>query len=111
MFARLYYDGVKRNALLSLALAALTLPSLAQDRPQNYTVTPTALGAVKVCAWNMEWFPSGTKEPKPANEEAKRVDSAARFLKWQNADIVLMEEMRDAATCMEAVIEALRTHP
>ena len=95
---------MKRPSLTALAAALLlAVPALAQDRPQNYTVTPTAPGAVKVCAWNMEWFPSGTKEPKPAKEEAQRIDSAARFLKWQNADIVLMEEMRDAAVCSNLV--------
>ena len=92
------------NALAALVLAAtLAAPAFAQDRPSNYTVTPTAPGAVKVCAWNMEWFPAGTIEPKPAKEEAERIDAAARFLRWQNADIVMMEEMRDAATCSNLV--------
>ena len=95
---------MKRSFLTALAAALLiAVLALAQERPKNYAVTPTAPGAVKVCAWNMEWFPSGTKEPKPAKEEAQRIDSAARFLKWQNADIVLLEEMRDAATCSNLV--------
>lgn len=93
---------MKRTALFALALS-LVVPARAQDRPSNYTVTPTAPGAVKVCAWNMEWFPSGTREPKPAKEEAERIDSAARFLRWQNADIVMLEEMRDADTCSNLV--------
>lgn len=92
------------NALAAIILAAtLVAPAFAQDRPSNYTVTPTAPGALKVCAWNMEWFPSGTMEPKPAKEEAARIDSAARFLRWQNADIVMLEEMRDAETCTNLI--------
>ena len=96
---------MKRTALAALAVAA-ALPVLAKDRPSDFTVTPTAPGAVKVCSWNMEWFPSGKPEPKPAKEEAERIDSAARFLKWQNSDIVLLQEMRDAATCSNLVANA-----
>lgn len=66
-----------------------------------------ATNEVRISAWNMKWFPSGypiTEEKKPnLKQETKRIDSAARFIRWQNPDIALLEEMRDRATC-EALI-------
>lgn len=59
---------------------------------------------VRVAAWNMKWFPSGFPITDPSQRnpqnEYKRVDSAARFIAWQKADIVLLEEIRDDETCM-----------
>ena len=62
---------------------------------------------VRISAWNMKWFPSGypiteDKAPNP-KQEAKRISSAARFIRWQQTDVALLEEMRDLATC-EALI-------
>ena len=51
----------------------------------------------------MCWFPSGSMEKKPRKEEAQRIDSAARFVKWWGADVVMFQEMRDAATCSNLV--------
>ena len=47
-----------------------------------------------ICVLNLEALPK---------EEAKRIDSCARFLKWWGVDVVLMQEMRDAATCSNLV--------
>ncbi len=51
---------------------------------------------IKVCTWNMRWFPSGSPVQKPAKDEFKRTDSAARFLNWQKVDIVMLQEVRSA---------------
>ncbi|MBQ2282299.1 MAG: endonuclease/exonuclease/phosphatase family protein [Kiritimatiellae bacterium] len=51
---------------------------------------------VKVCTWNMRWFPSGSPVVKPAKDEYKRSESAARFLNWQKVDIVMLQEVRSA---------------
>ena len=87
---------MKAPRIASVFLAVCASIAFGQDRPKNYTVTPTPAGAVKLASWNMRWFPSGTKEPKPKKEEARRIDSAARFIAWQNLDVVVMQEMRDA---------------
>jgi endonuclease/exonuclease/phosphatase family metal-dependent hydrolase len=52
--------------------------------------------AVKICTWNMRWFPSGSPVQKPAKDEFKRTDSAARFLNWQKVDVVMLQEVRSA---------------
>ena len=51
---------------------------------------------VKICTWNMRWFPSGSPVKKPAKDEYKRTDSAARFLNWQKVDVVMLQEVRSA---------------
>ena len=96
---------MKRIPILPLVLS-LAFPAFAQERPASYRVAPTEPGAVKIYAWNMQWFPSGAPEPKSPKDEADRIDSAARVLAWQNADIVMLEEMRDRKTC-----EALVSRP
>ena len=92
--------------LLSVLLILSTVLACAQDRPKKYRVQPKEPGEVRVGAWNMKWFPSGSKEPKPAREENKRLNSAARFLRWQMMDVVMFEEMRSAEVCSNLVKNA-----
>ena len=87
---------MKAPRIASACLAVFASIAFGQDRPKNYTVTPTPPGAVKVASWNMRWFPSGTKDKKPVKEERARNSSAARFIAWQNLDVVLLQEMRNA---------------
>ena len=93
---------MNRIPLAALAIW-LAVPALAQDRPQNYSVQPKEPEEVRVGAWNMKWFPSGSKTPKPAKDETRRIGSAARFLRWQMMDVVMFEEMRSAEVCSNLV--------
>lgn len=88
---------------LSVLLVFATVLAFGQDRPKNYKVQPKEPGEVRIGAWNMKWFPSGSKDPKPAREENKRLGSAARFLRWQLMDVVMFEEMRSAEVCSNLV--------
>lgn len=58
---------------------------------------------VRVTAWNMKWFPSGRPILKDEDcnpkQEYKRIDSAARFIAWQQADVVMLEEVRNREVC------------
>ena len=58
-----------------------------------------ARDGVRIASWNMKWFPVGypvleEKDRKP-EREGKRIAHAASFIAWQQADVVLLEEMRD----------------
>lgn len=58
---------------------------------------------VRIAAWNMKWFPAGhpvllDKDRRPQSE-FKRIDSAARFIAWQQADLVMLEEVRNRDAC------------
>ena len=53
-----------------------------------------------VASWNMEWFPSGYVEPRPARDEARRIREAARAFRRQGVpDVLLAQEIRDVPTC------------
>ena len=93
-----------RAPLLAAFLATAGL-AYGQGRPQNISPPEKPTGAVALASWNMRWFPSGKSTPSPAKEEAKTVDSAARFLRWWGADIVMLQEVRDAATCSNLVAQ------
>ena len=53
-----------------------------------------------VASWNMEWFPSGYSEVRPAKDEERRIRAAARAFRRQGVpDVLLAQEIRDAETC------------
>ena len=55
---------------------------------------------LSVESWNMEWFPSGYVEPQAPAVEARRIETAARaILRSGVPDVLLVQEIRDAATC------------
>ena len=59
--------------------------------------------SVRIAAWNMKWFPMGRPVLEDGDrdfkQEWKRIDSAARFIAWQKADLVMLEEVRDREVC------------
>lgn len=59
-----------------------------------------AANRVTFASWNMEWFPSGWPEPRPEADEAERIREAAAGLRREGVpDVLLVQEVRDAATC------------
>lgn len=88
------------------AIAALALSSCRIGEHQPGASASDAREGVRIASWNMKWFPVGypvleSKDRNPARE-LKRISHAASFIAWQQADIVLLEEMRDleAATML-----------
>ena len=61
---------------------------------------PAAEGVATFATWNMEWFPSGWPEPRPEKDEALRIRKAAAALRARGVpDVLLVQEVRDEATC------------
>lgn len=61
---------------------------------------PAAEGVATFATWNMEWFPSGWPEPRPKKDEALRIRKAAAALRSRGVpDVLLVQEVRDEATC------------
>ena len=64
------------------------------------TGAPGAEGVTTFATWNMEWFPSGWPEPRPEGDERKRIRDAAAALRARGVpDVLLVQEVRDEATC------------
>ena len=92
--------GVGHNAVGGAAEAA--------PEADGARTAPESGDGVRIAAWNMKWFPSGhpvlRDEDRNARQEYKRIDSAARFIAWQRADVVMLEEVRNREVC-EALCE------
>ena len=71
---------------LVAALLAVTAPVL-------------AAAPIRVTTWNLQWFPNGSPKEKTAEEQARRVAAAADVLRPLNADIILLQEVKDYDAC------------
>ncbi|MGA4578031.1 endonuclease/exonuclease/phosphatase family protein [Limisphaera sp. VF-2] len=61
-------------------------------------------GIVKVLTWNLEWLPSGVRSGRASLEvEQAMVASVAPLLKALNADILVLQEVRDLKACQDLV--------
>ena len=65
-----------------------------------------AADGVRVASWNLKWFPAGhpVKDiaARTANDvkyESYRINTTARFIRRQNADVVMLEEVRSRSVC------------
>ncbi len=84
------------NYLLRVFLLCLTLVS-AND---GYSA-----GTLRVASWNMKWFPSGTTTALPTETEAARIRDAGAVLAHVDADVIVLQEIRDLNTA-EALAKA-----
>lgn len=62
-----------------------------------------AADGVRIAAWNMKWFPAGfpvtnlsLRSASDVKFESYRINTAARFIRRQEADLVMLEEIRSA---------------
>jgi endonuclease/exonuclease/phosphatase family metal-dependent hydrolase len=54
---------------------------------------------ITVATWNLKWFPSGTPLRATEEEETERIHEAVAVFKPISADIIVLQEVRDFATC------------
>ncbi len=54
---------------------------------------------VRVTTWNLEWFPNGSAHDATPEVQAQRIAAAADVLRPINADIILLQEVRDYDAC------------
>ena len=74
-----------------------------------FFIAPVAFGGeLRVATWNMEWFPSRSSSGHATSEiEEKNIASAASVIEQLNADILVLEEIRDSKTC-QALADAAK---
>jgi len=78
------------RALLAL-LASLVVALALGESPE-----PTK---VRITTWNLEWFPNGSAHDATPEVQAQRIAAAADVLRPINADIILLQEVRDYEAC------------
>ena len=54
---------------------------------------------IRVTTWNLEWFPNGSAHDATPQLQAQRIAAAADVLRPINADIILLQEVRDYEAC------------
>jgi hypothetical protein len=54
---------------------------------------------VRVTTWNLEWFPSGSAHDATPEVQGQRIAAAADVLRPIDADIILLQEVRDYEAC------------
>ena len=54
---------------------------------------------VRITTWNLEWFPNGSAHDATPEVQAQRIGAAADVLRPINADIILLQEVRDYEAC------------
>jgi endonuclease/exonuclease/phosphatase family metal-dependent hydrolase len=54
---------------------------------------------IRVTTWNLEWFPNGSAHDAKPEVQAQRIAAAADVLRPIDADIILLQEVRDYEAC------------
>jgi hypothetical protein len=54
---------------------------------------------VRITTWNLEWFPNGSAREATPEKQAQHIEAAANALRPLNADILVLQEMRDYDAC------------
>lgn len=89
-----------RRAIIFAALVATSL--LWEALPTSGARQSPPARTFEVASWNMLWFPSGYSEPQPAGDKARRLASAARFIREHRVpDIFFAQEICGMDICRE----------
>jgi endonuclease/exonuclease/phosphatase (EEP) superfamily protein YafD len=76
--------------IVLVALLAISGSSSAQTSSPSVTSPPT----VRLAFWNIQWFPGRHPNASLASERSQ-IASVHRDMRWINADVIGMEEVRD----------------
>jgi endonuclease/exonuclease/phosphatase family metal-dependent hydrolase len=90
-----------RRVTLILALCALFTGCGEQGKPAQESATQA--GDLRITAWNLQWFPGKTPSGGSAEEQAAHVSAVISELKAIDADILLLQEIREPAALQEII--------
>ena len=106
---------VKRLTLALIAgLCALFAGCGEQEKPQQKVTLPVAVvqepavqdSGLRIAAWNLQWFPGKTPSGEAATERTTHISAVISELKVIDADILLLQEIRDPAG-LQVIISAM----
>ena len=66
-----------------------------------------AFAQLRVTTWNLDWFPDGSQKGAAPEVQAQRIQAAAETLRKIDADVLLLQEVRDYAVCVR-LAEAIK---
>ena len=106
---------VKRVTLALIAcLCVLFAGCGEQEKPQQEVALPDAVvqepavqdSGLRIAAWNLQWFPGKTPSGEAATERTTHISAVISELKAIDADILLLQEIRDPAG-LQVIISAM----
>jgi hypothetical protein len=80
------------NCALLAVLTASVVGSALGESPEP--------AKIRITTWNLEWFPNGSAHDAAQEVQAQRIAAAADVLRPINADIILLQEVRDYEACV-----------
>ena len=86
---------------LILALGALFVGCVERGKPAQEPAADSS--GLRITAWNLQWFPGKTPSGGSGLEQAVHVAAVISELKAIDADIVLLQEIRDPAALQEII--------
>jgi len=90
-----------RRVTLILALCALFVGCGEKGKPASESAAESS--GLRITAWNLQWFPGKTPSGGSAEEQAAHVSAVISELKAIDADIVLLQEIRDPVALQEII--------
>ena len=79
------------NRTLFVLLACFVVTSVPGNSPEP--------AKIRLTTWNLEWFPNGSAHDAIPEVQTRRIAAAADVLRSINADIILLQEVRDYEAC------------
>jgi len=92
-----------RRVTLTLLLALCALFAGCDDKGKPASESAAESSGLKITAWNLQWFPGKTPSGGTAAEQAAHVSAVISELKAIDADIVLLQEIREPAALQEII--------
>tara|TARA_B100000809_G_scaffold207130_1_gene209376 strand:+ start:209 stop:544 length:336 start_codon:yes stop_codon:yes gene_type:complete len=86
---------------LILALGALFAGCVERGKPAQEPAADSS--GLRITAWNLQWFPGKTPSGGTPAENAAHIAAVVSGLKEIDADILLLQEIRDPAALQEIV--------
>ncbi len=89
--------------IVLLLLAVILVAGCGDEFREIETKREVEPSYLKITAWNLQWFPGKTPSGGTNEEQAAHVSAVISELKAIDADIVLLQEIRDPAALQEIV--------
>jgi Endonuclease/Exonuclease/phosphatase family len=83
--------GLMNRPLIAF-LASLVIASALSESREPATI--------RITTWNLEWFPNGSAHDATPEVQGQRIAAAADVLRPIDADIILLQEVRDYEACV-----------
>lgn len=91
------------NFRLILTVISALLIGCSEEKPTSSPESNNHLEGIRIASWNLQWFPGKTPSGGSTGEEQGHIKAVINELKIIDADILLLQEIRDTKALQEIV--------